>query len=72
MKQVWSALLPLAVAFVAGFAVFVILVPTSGAGQLCYSLLAFRVPCEGGAAIAAGTVAGGLVGLALVLRRLRR
>jgi hypothetical protein len=72
MKQVWSTLLTLAVAFVVGFAVFVVLVPTSGADELCYSLLAFRVPCEAGVAIAAGVVVGGLVGTALVLRGLRR
>ena len=55
-------------AVLTGLAVFfVILAPTSGAADHCYSLVAFMgvsVPCEGGVAIAGGVAAGGLVALA--------
>jgi len=32
-------------ALLVGFVVFAILVPTSGSGSRCFSLLAFEVPC---------------------------
>jgi hypothetical protein len=60
------------VALLVGFVVFVVLVPTSGAGSRCFSLLAFEVPCEGGVAAAAGATAAAVVGVALWLRGRRR
>lgn len=56
-------------ALLVGFVVFVVLVPTSGAGSRCYSLLAFEVPCEGALAAGAGAVSAVVVGLALWLTR---
>ncbi len=55
------------VVFLVGFAAFVILVPTSGAGYQCYSLLAFQVPCEGELALAAGAGSAAVVGVVLWL-----
>jgi hypothetical protein len=72
-KQVTSTVVKLGVALLGGFVVFVLLVPTSGAEPpLCYSLLAYRVPCEGGTAIAGGAATAVLGGLALLLINIRR
>ncbi len=60
------------VALLVGFVVFVVLVPTSGAGSRCYSLLAFQVPCEGALAAAAGATTAALMGVALWLTGRRR
>lgn len=66
MRPPWVILAKAAVVFLAGFIVFVILVPTGGAEPpLCYSPLSFQVPCDGRVAIAVGAVTGALVGLAL-------
>jgi len=65
--QAMATMLRLGFALLAGFVVFTILVPTSGAGTRCYSLLAFEVPCEGGLAVAAGTASAAVVGVALWL-----
>jgi hypothetical protein len=59
-------------ALLVGFLVFVILVPTSGAGSRCFSLLAFQVPCEGGVAAAAGVTTAAVIGLGLWLTGRRR
>lgn len=59
-------------ALLVGFIVFVVLVPTSGAGSRCYSLLAFEVPCEGAVAAAAGATSAAVVGVALWLTGRRR
>jgi hypothetical protein len=59
-------------ALLVGFVVFVILVPTSGAGSRCFSLLAFDVPCDGRLAFAAGAAGAAVVSLALWLMRRRR
>jgi hypothetical protein len=50
-----------------GFVVFVVLVPTSGAGSRCYSILALSVPCDGALAGVAATISVAIVGLALWL-----
>jgi hypothetical protein len=71
-KQVTSTVVKLGAAVLAGFVVFVLLVPTSGAGPVCNSLLAYRVSCEGGRAIAAGAATAVLGGSALVLINIRR
>jgi hypothetical protein len=60
------------VALLVGFVVFVVLVPTSGAGSRCYSLLAFQVPCEGALAAAAGATTAALIGVGLWLTGRRR
>lgn len=67
-----SAWIMLGVAILAGLAVFVLLVPTSGAADRCYSLLAFQVPCEGQVALAMAAATAALTGLALWLRGRRR
>jgi hypothetical protein len=56
-----------ALAVVAGFAVFAILVPASGAGFRCFSFFAFEVPCEGGIAVASGIAVAAVVALAMWL-----
>jgi hypothetical protein len=61
----------LGVALLTGFGMFLILVPTSGAREWCFSLLAFRVACQGELAMAAGALTAGLVGLATWLTTLR-
>jgi hypothetical protein len=69
LRPAWVILAKLVIAMIAGFIVFAILVPTSGAEPpLCYSLLAFQVPCDARVAIAIGTLTGAFVGLALWLR----
>jgi hypothetical protein len=55
------------VAFLVGFASFVILVPTSGAGDRCFSLLTFQVPCESELALAAAAASAAVVGVVLWL-----
>lgn len=72
VRPAWATVAKVAVALLAGIVVFVVLVPTSGAGPFCYSVLSFRVPCEGEPAIAAGAVTTGFVGLALWLKDRRR
>ena len=59
-------------ALLVGFVVFVVLVPTSGAGSRCFSLLAFQVPCEGAVAAAAGATTAALLGVGLWLTGRRR
>jgi len=59
-------------ALLVGFVVFAILVPTSGSGFRCFSLLAFEVPCDGRLAFAAGAASAAVVGLALWLMGRRR
>lgn len=54
-------------ALLVGFLVFVVLVPTSGAGDRCFSLLAFQVPCEGAVAVAAGATTAAVIGVGLWL-----
>jgi hypothetical protein len=62
-----------AIALLAGFVMFLLLVQTSGAEPpLCYGFLAYRVPCEGGTAIAAGAATAGVIALALWLSDRRR
>lgn len=69
LRPAWVILAKLAAATIAGFLIFAILVPTSGAEPpLCYSLMAFQVPCDGRVAIAVGAVTGSLVALAFLLR----
>jgi hypothetical protein len=69
LRSTWVILTKLVIAVIAGLIVFAILVPTSGAEPpLCYSLLAFQVPCDGRVAIAMGTLTCAFVGLALWLR----
>jgi hypothetical protein len=73
MSPGWVVLAKMVSAFIAGFVVFVILVPTSGAEPpLCYSLLAFQVPCDGQVPIVVGALTGSFVGLALWLGDRRR
>jgi hypothetical protein len=62
-----STVVKVVVALLAGFAAFVLFVPTSGAAEFCYSLLAFRVPCEGEFAMGAGVVTAAVVGVGLWL-----
>lgn len=69
MRPAWATVMKVAVALLAGIVMFVVLVPTSGAGPFCYSLLAIRVPCEGELAFAAGAVTAGVIGLALWLNQ---
>lgn len=57
----------LAAALLIGLMVFVVLVPTSGAGTRCFSLLSFQVPCQGAVAAVAGAAAAAIVGLGLWL-----
>ena len=72
-KEVTSMVIKPGLALLAGFVVFLLLVQTSGAEPpLCYGFLAYRVPCEGGTAIAAGAATAGLGGLALFLIGRRR
>jgi hypothetical protein len=52
-------------ALLAGIVVFAILVPTSGAGSRCYSLLTFEVPCQGALAFAAGVASAAILGAVL-------
>lgn len=61
----------IALAVVVGIAVFFVVVPTSGVESHCYSVLAFEVPCEGGAAAAIGATTTVVVGLVLWLVRRR-
>jgi len=68
MSHGWVVLAKVVIAVLAGFVAFVILVPTSGAEPpLCYSMLAFQVPCDGQVAIVAGVVTGASVGVAFWL-----
>lgn len=60
------------VAVLVGFVIFVVLVPTSGAGSRCYSLLAFEVPCQGAIAAGAGAASAAVVGAVLRLVGRRR
>jgi hypothetical protein len=56
------------VALLAGLAVLVLLFPASGVmpqPPQCFSVFGYSVPCESGAAIAAGVAAAGVVGLLL-------
>jgi hypothetical protein len=62
-----STAVKVAVAVLAGFAAFVLFVPTSGADEFCFSLLAFRVPCEGEFAMAAGALTTLVVGVMIWL-----
>jgi hypothetical protein len=72
VRRAKSAALVLGAAALVGFGVFLLLVPTSGAAEFCYSLLAFRVPCEGGVAMTAGVIAAALVVLSLWVMSRRR
>ena len=65
-------ILRLGAALLIGFVVFVVLVPTSGAGSRCFSLLAFQVPCEGAVAAAAGATTAAVIGVGLWLTGRRR
>lgn len=62
----------LATALVIGLVVFVVLVPTSGAGTQCFSLLSFQVPCQSAVAAVAGAATAAIVGLGLWLAGRRR
>ncbi|MGH2456625.1 MAG: hypothetical protein ACRDHD_10270 [Candidatus Limnocylindria bacterium] len=62
-----ATMMRLGLALLVGLVVFVVLVPTSGAGNRCYSLLAFEVGCEGAVAAAAGATSAAVVGVALWL-----
>jgi hypothetical protein len=59
----------LGMALLAGFGMAVVLAPTSGAREWCFSLLSFRVACDGTRAIIAGALTTGLVGVVLLLLR---
>ncbi len=61
-----------AVALLVGLVVFLVLVPTSGAGSLCYSLLSFQVACDGAPAAVAAVSSAALVGVILWLTGRRR
>lgn len=54
-------------AFALALVVFVVLVPTSGAADRCYSLIALAVPCEGPVAAAAAATSATVVGAMLWL-----
>lgn len=69
MRPTWATVAKVAVALLAGIVMVVALVPTSGAGPFCYSLLAIRVPCEGELGFAAGALTAGVIGLALWLNQ---
>jgi hypothetical protein len=72
LGTVWVVLIRASVALFAGFVVFVLLVPTSGAEPpLCFAVLGYQVPCGGDVAKAAGVAVVALVALALWLRGLR-
>ncbi|HET6381669.1 MAG TPA: hypothetical protein VFH63_11650 [candidate division Zixibacteria bacterium] len=57
----------LGAAVLIGAAVSALLVPTSGAGERCFSLLAFQVPCEGWIAALAGIGTAVVLGVALLV-----
>ena len=65
----------LAVPFLAGLVVLVLLAPASGVETLppqCLSVFGYGVPCGSGLSLAAGAAAAGVVGLALWLNGRRR
>jgi hypothetical protein len=64
-----------AVAFLAGLVVLVLLFPFSGVDTLppqCLSLFGYGVPCGTAPSLAAGAATAAIVGLALWLRERRR
>jgi hypothetical protein len=59
-------------AVLVGLVVFVILVPTSGAADMCFSLLpGLRVPCDGALAATAGVISAAIAGIGLWRMRRR-
>jgi len=69
LGPLWVVLIRASVALVAGFGVFMLLVPTSGAEPpLCFATLGYQVPCGGDVAKAAGAGTAVVVALALWLR----
>ena len=67
-----ATVLRVGAALIVGFVVYAVLVPTSGAGSRCFSLLAFQVPCEGAVAAVAGPTTAAVVGVGLWLTGRRR
>ena len=60
--SIWTRI---GLALLVGVVVFMVLVPTSGAGNQCYSVVTFAVPCEGAIAVTAGAVSSAVTALAL-------